>query len=136
MVTGRTLTEEMIKAGAALVKELDERNRNPEAAFWLYASLLERWKLVLIVPSVESKGPREIYRAISRILAVGGEEVSALSLEDISALGPRVTIVELLRALISTGPDEIKGVRLTNNVVWGNLVQDAYVYRMTGSAPQ
>ena len=134
MVSNAILTEEMIYAGATFVKELDQNSRCPESAFWLYAALLDKWKLVLIEPASRGKGPRDTYRMIQRLLVTSGAELSALSMSDISVLGPSVTIVKMLRTIVTTRPKEILRVRLRNKVAYGNLIEDVLVYRLADSS--
>ena len=75
-----TLTKEMIEAGANLVKKLDEKGVQPDAAFWFYFPDIQQWKLVLAEVKLGSEGPRGIYRRIQDVLSQSKEELKELSL--------------------------------------------------------
>jgi hypothetical protein len=123
------LTKEMIESGAALVRSLDERGIKPDAAFWLYFSEQQVWKLVVAEIKVGEEGPKEVYRRIQKILATS-ETARGLSLDDVVLVKPDATIVTLLRMAIRTGPD-IAGIRFKSNVINGTLIEDAFIYRVT-----
>ncbi|MBI2909724.1 MAG: hypothetical protein HYX92_18960 [Chloroflexi bacterium] len=128
MVT-ETLTKEMIEAGAALIKKLDEQGVRPDAAFWLYFPDKEQWKLLLADVRLGAEGPRQIYRKIQEILSAFSQEFGELSLDNITLAKPDAPVVALLRTAIRTGSG-ISGIRFTNNVVDGTLIEDAYIYRL------
>lgn len=128
MVT-TTLTKEMIEAGASFVRKLDEKDVQPDAAFWFYFPDIQQWKLVLAEVKLGSVGPREIYKRIQDVLYQFSEELKHLPLESITIAKPDAPIVALLRVAIRTGPT-IAGIRFTNNVINGVVVEDAYIYRL------
>lgn len=126
------LTNEMIEAGAALIRKMDKRGIRPDAAFWLYSTEQQTWKLVIAEFKVGIKGPKEFYRRIQEILATSPEPeiVDNVSLDDVTLVKPDEPIVALLRKAIRTSPD-ITGIRFKNNVINGTLIDDAYIYRIT-----
>lgn len=128
MVT-KLLTKEMIDAGAALIRRLDAGTVQPNAAFWLYYPEDQKWKLVLSEGRLADEGPRRIYREIQETLRTFGAEFAGLGLQDITLAEPNSSMVASLRLLIQTGPD-LTGVRITDNVVNGNVIEDAYIYRV------
>jgi len=123
------LTKEMIEAGASLLKKLDDKGVQPDAAFWFYFPDLQRWKLVLAEVKLGSTGPREIYSRIQEVLSQFTQELKDLSLDSITLAKPDAPIVSLLRVAIKTGP-AITGIRFTNNVINGVVIEDAYIYRL------
>lgn len=123
------LRKELIDAGAALVKRLDESGLQPDAAFWFYFPDANVWKLVVAEVKVGKKGPKEIYRQIQRMLTKMKDELADLSLDDLALSKPDAPLVTLLRTAIQTGSG-IHGVRLTNNVINGTVIEDAYIYRL------
>ena len=125
-----TLTKEMIETGATLVRKLDERGLQPDAALWLYSPDLEQWKLVIAEVKVGKKGPKEVYRQIQKILTESADEIAELSLDDVALAKPDAPIIALLRAAIRTGPG-ISGIRFKNNVINGTLIEDAYISRLS-----
>lgn len=124
-----SLTKEMITAGAALLRRLDNAAMRPDAVFWLYSPDTELWKLVIAEVKVGELGPKEMYRQIQQMLAIL-PEIEGLSLDDVSLAKSDAAIVALLRMAIRTGP-EISGIRFKNNVINGTLIEDAYIYRLT-----
>lgn len=128
MVT-TTLTKEMIEAGASLLKKLDDKGVQPDAAFWFYFPDIQQWKLVLAEVKLGSTGPREIYSRIQEVLSQFTQELKDLSLDSITLAKPDAPIVSLLRVAIKTGP-AITGIRFTNNVISGVVIEDAYIYRL------
>lgn len=123
------LTKEMMEIGAILVRKLDERGMSPEAALWLYFPEEEQWKLVVAESKLGISGPKKIYQKIQQILADFADELSGLSLADVSLAKPDAPIIALLRVAMRTGPG-ISGIRFKNNVVNGTLIEDAYIYRL------
>jgi hypothetical protein len=124
-----TLTKEMIDAGTALLRKLDREGVQPDAAFWFYFPDIQQWKLVLAEEKLGRVGPRETYKQIQEVLSRFRRELKALSLDNITLAKPDAPIVALLRVAIRTGP-EISGIRFTNNVINGMVVEDAYIYRL------
>ncbi|MDP3938051.1 MAG: hypothetical protein Q8R92_07930 [Deltaproteobacteria bacterium] len=128
------LTEGMMKAGADLVRKLDEVEWPVFAAFWLYLPEVNTWKLVLASPRVALSGPRQAYESIQTALATLPDARSQLALSDIEVVDPRHYLVSLLRTAVSTGPT-VNGIRFTRNVINGHLIHDAYIYRVSDRAP-
>jgi hypothetical protein len=123
------LTKEMIETGATLVRKLDEQGLRPDAALWLYFPEVQQWKLVIAELKVGTLGPKEIYRKVQQILEKSANEITGLSLDDVALAKPDAPIIVLLRVAIPTGPG-ISGIRFTNNVINGTLIEDAYIYRI------
>ena len=124
------LTKQMIDSGATLIRKLDERGLAPDAAFWFYLPDRQEWSLVIAEAKLVNKGPRWIYSRIRDTISESREELPELSLDKVSVAKPDAPIVSLLMAFINTGPG-IAGLRFTNNVIDGTVVEDAYIYRLT-----
>jgi hypothetical protein len=86
--------------------------------------------LVIAEAKLVNKGPRWIYSRIRDTISESREELPELSLDIVSVAKPDAPIVSLLMAVINTGPG-IAGIRFTNNVINGTVVEDAYIYRLT-----
>ncbi len=130
-----SLTDAMIKAGEDLTRKLDEHEWPVVAAFWLYAPEQNTWKLLLASPVVALQGPRRAYQDIQAALAaLPNRQVVPLTLREIEVIEPRHHLVSLLRTAINTGPT-INGIRFTGNVVNGQFINDAYIYRMSDRPP-
>src|SRR6266567_1563815 len=97
------LTPELMKEGAALIARLDAAGVPPDAALWLYSSDRGAWKLVLADAKLWPKGPREVYRAVQKALHSLRNEVTHLSLQDVSATNPDAALIKGLRKAMPTG---------------------------------
>jgi hypothetical protein len=127
------LTPELVREGAALVEKLDASGASPDAAFWFYYPDTHSWKLFLVEMKLAQEGPREAYRSVQKALQALRNEVVHLSLEDVAVAKPDMPLVALLSRVISTGPG-MGGIRLSRNVINGQMIEDAYIYRMKRSA--
>lgn len=124
-----SLTPQLVEEGAALIQALDAADMSPDAAFWFYMPDIKAWKLVLAEIKVGSQGPREIYKQIQRVLSSLSKEARALALEDIALAKPDAPVVSVLRKAVRTGPG-ISGIRFSQNIIDGVLIEDAYIYRL------
>lgn len=122
------LTKELIDAGGRLVKKLDERGLGPDAAFWLYSSEDQTWKLMLVEVKLAQRGPKAAYSEVQKILEKYAQELENIKLDDLVLEKPDARIVQLIRKAVRTRPG-VSGIRFKNNVVDGTLIDDAYIYR-------
>ncbi len=104
-MVGTHLSKEMIEAGVALIRRLDESGLSPCAAFWIYSSEANDWKLKIADAKVGKEGPRKAYGKIHDILLEHPDEFNELSLGGIS------------------------GIRYKDAAVDGVFIDDAYIYR-------
>ena len=123
------LNEQLIDAGADLVRRLDSKGLSPDAAFWLYSSEAQSWRLFLAESKLGKSGPKDVYRQIQKIMKGLPKQSQVLNLSDIGLVRSDSPFVQLMRTAIRTGPG-ISGIRFTNNVVNGNLIEDEYIYRL------
>ncbi len=128
MVTN-TLTETQIKAGKTLIKAGDTSKLDIEAAFWFYFQEQEAWKLMLSIKGVEKSGPKSTYNKLQKLLKKTKIN-EKLPLSEIALLKHNAPLLNLLRTAIKTGLG-ISGIRFTGNVINGQLIPDAYIYRVT-----
>ncbi|SPD75693.1 conserved hypothetical protein [uncultured Desulfobacterium sp.] len=124
-----TLTNEMIENGKKLIRKLDDSNVRPSAAFWFYRPDIQEWKLVLVFVSVGKNGPKQVYSKIQTIISNFPDELSPLSLNQITLAKPDYSIAKLLRGAIRTGPG-ISGIWFENSVINGTVIEGAYIYRL------
>jgi hypothetical protein len=129
MVT-ETLTKEMIESGGVLVRKLDEQGFQPDAAFWLYDPDLQKWKLIIAQVKLGTEGPRKIYKKIQDVISVSKADMPEISLDSVTLAKPDAPIVILLKKAVCTGAG-VSGIRFTNNVVNGTVIEDAYIYRLS-----
>jgi hypothetical protein len=126
-MVGTHLTNEMIQAGAKLIKRLEERGMKPNAALWLYSTDADRWRLHIAGPSIADKDPMDSYRKIQRVLHEFSGDFGDLALDDISLAIPDVLTVDLLRSIVRTRTG-VRDIRLRDNAFNGKLIEDAYIY--------
>lgn len=120
------LTEEMRSAGESLVRELDRRKFSAKAAFWLYATEQNDWRLVVATPQVRTFGPKKIYKMLQQTIA---KMDSPLKLSSIELVDTKDPLIRSLSSAIRTGGD-ISGIRLSQDTINGHFIDDAYIYRM------
>ncbi|MCH8061110.1 MAG: hypothetical protein IH861_01245 [Chloroflexi bacterium] len=130
IVVKESLTNEMMEAGAELIRRLDAAGFELNAGFWLYMEEPNSWRLILASPYVTKEGPKKAYHKIQSVMSKKPEDRKVLSLAHISAVEPNKPIVALLRKAVKTG-NGISGVRFSRNAVNGQYIEDSYIYRMT-----
>ena len=130
MVVKESLTNEMIDAGAELIRCLDAAGFELNAGLWLYMEEPNAWRLILASSIVTKEGPKKAYQKIQSVMSKMPEDRKVISLANISAVGPDKPIVALLRNAVKTD-NGISGVRFTRNAVNGQYIEDSYIYRMT-----
>ena len=130
LLVGDQLTEDMITTGEHVVRALDKLNVLVKGAFWLLLPEQRVWRLIVASPEVETLGPKAVYRKVDAALKRLPSDVQPISTRDITVLEDSNSLVQLMRAMIRTGPT-ISNVRMSRNIVNGQLVEDALIYRMT-----
>jgi len=127
------LTPQAIQEGAELLQALDEAGLTPDAAFWFYFSDINAWKLVLAEMRVGPDGPREIYRQVQRALSNRADKIKSFSLADVVLAKPDAPVVSVLKRALRVERNA-GGVRFSQNVIDGVLIEDAYIYRLAKRA--
>jgi hypothetical protein len=127
------LDEKLIKSGEKLLRKLDEANVVIDAALWLYFDDNQVWKLLLSLPNLILRGPEVAYETVQKVLLKINKPTFALN--DITIANPDCPILASIRQSINTG-NGISGIRFSNNVVSGQLIQDAYIYRVMRITPK
>ncbi|HET6628344.1 MAG TPA: hypothetical protein VFG91_01065 [Woeseiaceae bacterium] len=124
-----SLNQGLIEAGQELIRRLDKEGLGPDAAFWLYSSESGTWRLYIAQSKVGRSGPKVIYRQIQKLLKAQHDESDHIELSDIGLMPSDSPFITTLRRAVQTAPG-IAGVRFKNNVINGNLIEDAYIYRI------
>jgi hypothetical protein len=130
VLVGDQLTEDMITAGEQIVLALDRLNVIVKGAFWLRLPDQHIWRFVIASPEVRTLGPKAVYRKVAAALKRIPSHIGTIGTNDITVLEDNNQLVHLLRALVTTGPG-ISRIRMTRNVVNGQVIEDALLYRMT-----
>ena len=123
------LVDADIEHGKQLVQELDRQHVPFEAALWAYRPESERYELVIASRTVETEGIRPLYVKIRTALE-SLPETERVRIRDIAVTSPSRGIVAALKTAVNTPADAIASIRMTNNVVNRELIDDAYIYRM------
>lgn len=129
LVVREVLSEQMIDAGAKLVKRLDQSESNVQAALWLFLPEQKTWKMMIISPLVKTDGPRSFYKRILEANKKADQSESIISLNDVGVADTSIPLISLLRIVISTGSG-IAGIRFSKNTINGTFIEDAYIYRI------
>jgi hypothetical protein len=116
-----------IEGGKSLLKELDQSDLEVTSAFWYYVSESEQYRLVIVTPFFDRHGPKKTYEKVQKVLR--SDKNFDLTLSDIHLMGPGDPLNKGLRALLSS-EFELSGVRITQSVVGGTYIEDAYLYRI------
>ena len=122
-----SLTTDMMAEGKRLLEHLDSTSNEVDAALWFFFPDIEKWRLIISLPKLAPKGPKASYRAIQQ--AIKKLKSSKLGLDEIAIPRPNAPLLDLLRKVFRTGPG-ISGIRITNSVVNGQLIDDVFIYRL------
>lgn len=123
-----TLTDQLIDGGKDLIEELDASGIKVNGALWFYFPEEGFWKLMLSFPNIKEEGPKSSYAKIQKAL-LKLKKKDGLALDDVTLAKPNAPLIDLLKMAIHTGPG-ISGIRFSNNVINGQLISDAYIYRL------
>lgn len=129
LLVTETLSKEMIEAGADLTQRLDSVRIKVRAAFWFFLPEQKTWRLVFALPEVRTMGPKAAYKKVQSVLNKIPKDQLKIALRDITVTEPSDPLIKLLSVMNSTGPG-ISDIRFSKNVINGQLIDDAYIYRM------
>lgn len=125
-----TLVDRDISDGKILIKMLEKSGFKVRSAFWLYVSELGEWSLFLASDYVDKYGQKKAYEFIQNELSKASSPIS-IYLSNINAVKVNDDMVNLLKVLIKTGPNDLNEMRFTQNVINGVMIEDAFIYRIT-----
>jgi len=117
----------MIQSGRTLVQQLDDSGISVNAALWLLFPEVQAWKLMLSTPTLVADGPKAAYDAVQKALSKISHP--QLQLDDVVIAKPDAPLLKLMRLAIRTGSG-IDSIRFTQNVINGQLIPDALIYRL------
>lgn len=123
------LTESMIKAGAELTRILDQMNWPLTASLWFYFAEEKQWKLLISSPLVATEGPKRAYQRVQEALGNFPQDMPKIDLQDVAVTDASYPLISLMKVAIRTGGG-ISGIRFSRNVINGQVVEDAYIYRL------
>lgn len=122
-------SDEMLLAGEALIKRLDDADAKVAAAFWILDAEEKSWKLTIVSPLVEIEGPRNYYKRIDDINASVNPDEGVIALHDIDASDTDNRIVKAIKRSV-LGNATLGNNRLGRNNLGGVHIEDMYLYRM------
>lgn len=124
-----SLTESMIKAGEELTRILDQMNWPVTASLWFYFVEENQWKLLLTSPLVTKEGPKRAYQRVQEALENFQKGIPKIGLQDVAVIDESNPLISLMKPAIRTGGG-ISGIRFSKNVINGQVIEDAYIYRL------
>jgi len=129
----KPLTPNKMESGKRFVQLLDDNFLNPKAAFWIYNSELDDWKLLVgHVNSIDDDDA--IFNAeVSGLFTANRAHLSDLQVTDIALALQNAPILELINSVVNTG-DDILGIPFTNEEINGVVLDGIYLYRMNITA--
>lgn len=127
-VVKEQLTDDMIEAGAQLTQKLDELGMQIPVAMWFFLTDINEWRLLFASPQLSSEGPQEVYKKIEEARKTLGARAEGLPLSEIGLIDTNNQLVQLLRVALRTGPG-VSRIRFSKNVVNGQFIDDALIYR-------
>lgn len=130
MVVKEALSGEMISAGAELTRQLDKARFSVYASLWFYVPETNTWRFIIASPDVRTRGLKKAYKQVQSIVSKVPEDQPRIALKDITVVDSTDPLISLLRVAIKTG-DGISGIRFSQNMINGVLIEDGYIYRLT-----
>lgn len=122
-------SDEMLLAGEALIKRLDESGAMVAAAFWILDAEEKTWILTIVSPLVKSEGPRNFYKRIDDINAIANPDEAVIALHDIDVSDTDNVIVKAIKRSV-LGNAALGNNRLGKNTLGGVYIEDMYLYRL------
>jgi hypothetical protein len=120
-----TLVSDEIAAGHNVVAALDAAGFPAKAAFWLYDSDVDVWKLWIATPQA-GEDLQKAFMKVGKILTAITDR-SVLDLSRIKLVTPEDPTVRAIRSLINV--KGLSDIRFKSNVVNGIYIADALIYR-------
>ncbi len=126
----KVLVDKDIESGKRLIEKLDELGVQVDAALWAYDSESDRYQLVVASGTVADEGVRPLFGSIQDALKQLPEG-QRVRFSDVAVASPSTGVVAILATRYSTPPGAIDSIRVTDSVVNRELVEDAYIYRLS-----
>jgi len=132
------LADRDIRRGEAIVLALDnaaDPAMHPTAALWFLFPEEETWRLLLTLPATATDPAQSVYARLLDIVK-HAPGVEHFSFDSVGLMPPENALIELLSTAIQTPADAVAGIRFSNNTINGQLIPDAYIYRLTRPLPE
>jgi hypothetical protein len=124
------LTQGQIENGGVLLQALDSANIPVNSALWFKFPEPLNWQFVIASTLVDAEGSNSVKATVQAVLtqAPACREISS---SQVTVMSPNSELIQRLRTAINTGPASISGIRFTNNVINGLVIEDALLYRVS-----
>ena len=129
VLVNEVLTSEMVSAGNEPSQQLATSALKIDGLLWLFAAENNTWHFVIVSPEVRIYGPKKVYQDIRAVLEKIPKNEQKIPFESIFVLDSNDQLIQMLRQSIRTGPD-ISGIRFSQNVINGVLIDDVYIYKL------
>ena len=134
-MVAKFLVDKQIESGRRLIETLDKQGVRVDAALWVYSPQSDGYRLVIGSGEVDTHGARPLYGKVQEALQCLPED-QRVPVSDIAVTGLSTSVVRTLSTAISTPSDTISSIRMTDNVVNRELIEDVYIYRMSVGKPR
>ena len=124
------LTTEKIEGGKLLTELLDKTDLEITASFWFYFIDAQKWNLILGISQVMKEGSLKSIAKIQKVFEKN--QFQGIDFLDVIVLQSDHPIIKRLMKMATTGKT-IKGIRISQSVIDGVFIQDAYIYRLIKS---
>jgi hypothetical protein len=128
------LSQEMLLAGETLIRRLEEKKSEVQAAFWLLDPEEKIWGLIIASPVVAKNGARDYYKRVNEINEESdSKEKNIISLHNIEVVDNDNRFV---KALLNVKNSSLwndkywRNTRLGKNFLDNICFEDMYIYRM------
>lgn len=126
----QTLVEKSIQDGQNLVLSLEEAGLEPKAALWYFNPELETWKLMIMLPVMDSGHHQQAYKLVERT-RVSAQPQVAISLNDIILQSSHSPLVGAVRRAMRSLPSRAReGFHYIGDTVNNQFIGDVYIYRV------
>ncbi len=129
VLVNEALTSEMVSAGAELAQHLGSSALKIDGLLWLFSTENNTWRFVIASPEVRVYGPKKIYQNVREVIDSIAKNEQKIPFESIFVLDSSDQLIQLLRQATCTSSN-LSGVRFSQNVINGVLIDDAYIYKL------
>ena len=126
----QTLVERLIKDGQNLVDALENADLDPKAAFWYFNPELETWRLMIMLPAMDSGDHQHAYELVEQVRMSTQPQVS-ISLNDVALQSRYSPLVAAVRRVVKTLPNTAReGSHYIGTNVNNQFIGDVYIYKV------
>jgi len=126
----QTLVERSIQDGQHVVDALAKAGLNPRAAFWYFNPELETWRLMVMLPLMDTGNHQDAYKQVEQTRMTMQPQV-AMSLNDIVLQSRHSPLVAAVRQSVSSLPASARvGFHYIGKTVSNQFIGDVYIYRV------